>query len=158
VLEDANIKLPSVASNALGKSDRAILQTIIKEEQSAERLADPTQRHCRQDSSHRSRDCVGGHLTRLTTRTQLIISHAGSGVKYRHMLAKGSGLSFGQKVMDAIPEDLREGIIVQFGISQDPPAILKNGAAANANNNSGRGRQISEPRRAGLRYAGSCPG
>ena len=45
MLEDANIKLPSVASNALGKSDRAILQTIIKEEQSAERLADLAQGH-----------------------------------------------------------------------------------------------------------------
>jgi len=67
------------------------------------------------------------------------------------MVAKCSGPSFGQKVKDAIPEELREGIIVQLGISQDPPANLKNTAAGTANNNSGRVRHISEPRRAGLR-------
>lgn len=39
VLEDANIKLASVASNALGKSGRAMLEAIIGGEESSERLA-----------------------------------------------------------------------------------------------------------------------
>jgi transposase len=39
-LEDANIKLSSVASNALGKSGRAMLEAIIGGEESPERLAD----------------------------------------------------------------------------------------------------------------------
>jgi len=39
VLEDANLKLASVASNTLGKSGRAILAAIIGGEQSCERLA-----------------------------------------------------------------------------------------------------------------------
>ena len=53
------------------------------------------------------------------------------------MVAKCSS-RLGQKVKDAIPEELREGIIVQLGISQDPPANLKNTAEGTANNNSGR--------------------
>jgi transposase len=40
VLEDANIKLASVASNTLGKSGRAILGAMIGGEESSERLAD----------------------------------------------------------------------------------------------------------------------
>jgi len=40
VLEDANIKLASVASNALGKSGRAMLEAIIGGEESPQRLAD----------------------------------------------------------------------------------------------------------------------
>ena len=40
VLEDANIKLASVASNTLGKSGRAILRAMIGGEESSERLAD----------------------------------------------------------------------------------------------------------------------
>jgi transposase len=47
VLEDANIKLASVASNTLGKSGRAILQAIVQGEQSAERLADLALGHLR---------------------------------------------------------------------------------------------------------------
>ncbi len=48
VLEDANIKLASVASNTLGKSGRAILQAIISGEESSERLADLALGHLRQ--------------------------------------------------------------------------------------------------------------
>jgi transposase len=47
VLEAANIKLASVASNTLGKSGRAILQAIIDGEQNAERLADLALGHLR---------------------------------------------------------------------------------------------------------------
>ena len=47
VLEDANIKLASVASNTLGKSGRAILQAIISGEESSERLADLALGHLR---------------------------------------------------------------------------------------------------------------
>ena len=47
VLEDANIKLASVASNTLGKSGRAILQAIVEGEESAERLADLALGHLR---------------------------------------------------------------------------------------------------------------
>ncbi len=36
VLEDANIKLASVASNTLGKSGRAILQAVVYGEASSE--------------------------------------------------------------------------------------------------------------------------
>jgi len=72
-------------------------------------------------------------------------------------MPKCSGPSFGQKVKDAIPEELREGIIVQLGISQDPPAILENSAAGKANNNSGRVRHIPEPHRARFGYGGFCP-
>ena len=47
VLEDANIKLASVASNALGKSGRAMLEAIIGGEESPERLADLALGHLR---------------------------------------------------------------------------------------------------------------
>ena len=47
VLEDANIKLASVASNTLGKSGRAMLGAIIEGEESAERLADLALGHLR---------------------------------------------------------------------------------------------------------------
>ena len=47
VLEDANIKLASVASNALGKSGRAMLEAIIGGEESSERLADLALGHLR---------------------------------------------------------------------------------------------------------------
>ena len=47
VLEDANIKLASVASNALGKSGRAMLGAIIEGEESSERLADLALGHLR---------------------------------------------------------------------------------------------------------------
>jgi len=47
VLEDANIKLASVASNALGKSGRAMLGAIIEGEKSSERLADLALGHLR---------------------------------------------------------------------------------------------------------------
>jgi transposase len=47
VLEDANIKLASVASNTLGKSGRTILQAIISGEESSERLADLALGHLR---------------------------------------------------------------------------------------------------------------
>ena len=47
VLEDANLKLASVASNTLGKSGRAILAAIIGGEQSCERLADLALGHLR---------------------------------------------------------------------------------------------------------------
>jgi transposase len=40
VLESANIKLSSTASNTMGKSGRAVLDAIVSGEQSAERLAD----------------------------------------------------------------------------------------------------------------------
>src|SRR5216117_1276515 len=40
VLEDANIKLASVASDALGASGRAILEAMLAGEQDAARLAD----------------------------------------------------------------------------------------------------------------------
>jgi len=46
---------------------------------------------------------------------------------------------------------------VELGISRDPPAILKNYAPGNANNNSGHVRHILQPHHAGLRYGGSCP-
>jgi transposase len=50
VLEDANLKLASLASNTLGKSGRAILAAIIGGEESCERLADLTLGHpARQD-------------------------------------------------------------------------------------------------------------
>src|SRR6516225_1550220 len=47
VLEDANIKLASVASNTLGKSGRAMLEAIIRGEESSERLADLALGHLR---------------------------------------------------------------------------------------------------------------
>jgi transposase len=47
VLEDANLKLASVASNTLGKSGRAMLAAIIGGEQSPERLADLALGHLR---------------------------------------------------------------------------------------------------------------
>ena len=47
VLEDANIKLASVASNTLGKSGRAMLGAIIEGEESSERLADLALGHLR---------------------------------------------------------------------------------------------------------------
>src|ERR1700747_3593335 len=47
VLEDANLKLASVASNTLGKSGRAILAAIIGGEESPERLADLALGHLR---------------------------------------------------------------------------------------------------------------
>ena len=47
VLEDANIKLASVASNTLGKSGRAMLEAIIAGEESSERLADLALGHLR---------------------------------------------------------------------------------------------------------------
>jgi transposase len=47
VLEDANLKLASVASNTLGKSGRAMLAAIIGGEQSCERLADLALGHLR---------------------------------------------------------------------------------------------------------------
>ena len=47
VLEDANLKLASVASNTLGKSGRAILAAIIGGEESPERLADLAVGHLR---------------------------------------------------------------------------------------------------------------
>jgi transposase len=47
VLEGANIKLSSVASNTLGKSGRAILEAIIGGEESSERLADLALGHLR---------------------------------------------------------------------------------------------------------------
>jgi transposase len=47
VLEDANLKLASVASNTLGKSGRAILAAIISGEESCERLADLALGHLR---------------------------------------------------------------------------------------------------------------
>ena len=40
VLEDANIKLASVASDTLGKSGREILDALVREETQAARLAD----------------------------------------------------------------------------------------------------------------------
>src|SRR3982074_695672 len=40
VLEDANIKLASVATNALGASERAILEAMLAGEQDAARLAE----------------------------------------------------------------------------------------------------------------------
>lgn len=51
-----------------------------------------------------------------------------------------------------------EGIIVQLGISQDPPAILKNSAAGKANNENGRVRHIPEPHRTMFGYDGFSPG
>jgi transposase len=47
VLEDANLKLASVASNTLGKNGRAMLAAIIGGEQSCERLADLALGHLR---------------------------------------------------------------------------------------------------------------
>jgi transposase len=47
VLEDANLKLASVASNTLGKSGRAMLAAIIGGEQNPERLADLALGHLR---------------------------------------------------------------------------------------------------------------
>jgi len=47
VLEDANLKLASVASNTLGKSGRAILTAIIGGEENCERLADLALGHLR---------------------------------------------------------------------------------------------------------------
>ena len=47
MLEDANLKLASVASNTLGKSGRAMLAAIIGGEQSPERLADLALGHLR---------------------------------------------------------------------------------------------------------------
>jgi len=47
VLEDANIKLASVASNTLGKSGRAMLAAMIEGEESPERLADLALGHLR---------------------------------------------------------------------------------------------------------------
>ena len=47
VLEDANLKLASVASNTLGKSGRAILAAIIGGEESCDRLADLALGHLR---------------------------------------------------------------------------------------------------------------
>ena len=47
MLEDANLKLASVASNTLGKSGRAILAAIIGGEENCERLADLALGHLR---------------------------------------------------------------------------------------------------------------
>jgi transposase len=93
VLEDANIKLASVASNTLGKSGSAMLDAIIDGEESPERLADLALGHLRLKipqlqaalagrvrehhrfllrelaspvAVSRSRDCVAGRPTRST--------------------------------------------------------------------------------------------
>ncbi len=46
VLEDANVKLASVATNALGASGRTMLEAIIGGEQDGERLAEMSQGNC----------------------------------------------------------------------------------------------------------------
>ena len=47
VLEDANVKLASVATNVLGKSGRAMLENIITGEDAPERLASLALSHLR---------------------------------------------------------------------------------------------------------------
>ena len=47
VLEDANIKLASVASNVLGASGRAMLEALVAGEEDPQRLADLAQRKLR---------------------------------------------------------------------------------------------------------------
>ena len=47
--------------------------------------------------------------------------------------------------------DLIERVVVHFGVIQHPPAILKNTAAGNANNNRGRVRHTPQRHSADLR-------
>jgi transposase len=69
VLEDANIKLASVATDALGASGRAMLEAIVTGEQDSPRLAEMSRgllparfawsRRCIRDETDQSNDSVG---------------------------------------------------------------------------------------------------
>jgi len=61
VLEDANIKLASVATNTLGKSGRAMLREIVAGEEDPERLASLALGHLRQ-KSHQLRLALDGKV------------------------------------------------------------------------------------------------
>jgi transposase len=61
VLEDANIKLSSVASDILGTSGRAMIQALIAGEQDPQRLADLAQRRLR-DKLPQLREALEGHV------------------------------------------------------------------------------------------------
>jgi len=62
ILEDANIKLASVASNALGVSGRAMIQSLIRDDQTPEQMADLARGKLRRKTAQLG-EALQGHVT-----------------------------------------------------------------------------------------------
>ncbi len=127
VLEDANIKLASVATDVLGVSGRAMLEAIIAGEEDAEKLADQARKRLRQKIPALQQALRGQVSEHHRFQLRLLLDH----VKHLEGLVErlsvrieGVMLPFGEAAqrLSTIPgvnQRLAETVIAEVGANMD---------------------------------------
>lgn len=160
VLEGANIKLSSVASDVLGKSGRAMLEAMISGEEDPEILSELAQRRLKSKKPELQRALNGliGHHQRLMLKTQLRhIDYLADEIKKLDEEIKQRMLPFDEdlELLDTIPGVGRrtaEQILAEIGtdMNQFPSAAhMCSWAGLSPGNNESAGKRKSGRTRKG---------